>query len=354
MTKLTSFVTIGCDLGDKTSELYVLHLDGRAERPKAIKTSQPAFEKHFSALKPSHVVMEVGGHSRWVSNLLTRLGHEVTTVNPRRLQLITQSDRKNDRSDAELLARMARADLKLLSPVQHRGDGAQADLAVPKARDLLVTSRTKLVNHVRGTMKSFGLALPKCEAECFHRKTKELIPEQLQPALLPVYEALESLEKSISTFDGRIEELGKKYEDVEQVSQPTGVGILTALVFILTLEDKARFQRSREVGSFAGLTPRQDQSGDVDKQLGITKAGDPFLRRLLVNAANHIMRTDTPDSDLKRFGERLAARGGKNGRKRAKVAVARKLAVLMHRLWVTGEVYEPLRNTNQAAKATAA
>jgi transposase len=335
-------ITIGCDLGDKTSELCILHADGRLDRPKPVRTTREEMQAFFRQQPRSHVVMEVGAHSRWVSELVERLGHRVTVANPRRIQLITASDRKNDRNDAELLARLGRADETLLSPVIHRGSAVQADLAVAKARDQLVRTRTSLVNHVRGTCKSFGVRLGRCSPESFSRVMPAHLPPQLKPALKPMLDALKGVDEQITVLDSTLEELAKRYPEVEAVSQPSGVGLLTALVFLLTLEDKRRFEKSRDVGAFVGLVARQGQSGESEKQLRITKAGDPFLRRLLVIAANHILRSSTPDSDLKRWGLELAKRGGKNAKKRAKVAVARKLAVLMHRLWVTGEVYEPL------------
>lgn len=332
--------TIGCDLGDKESELFVLRADGAIERER-VKTTAAAMHAWFTR-PPVHVVIEVGTHSRWVSELLKELGHRVTVANPRRVQLISKSDSKSDRTDAELLARLGRADVRLLAPVEHRGRPAQADLAVAKARDVLVASRTKLVNHVRAVVKSFGERLPTCTAESFHRRTREKIPPDLTAALVPIYAALEQIEAQIRALDRTIEKVAKKYPDVTVLSQPHGVGVLTALVFLLTIEDKQRFEKSRMAGAFLGLRPRRNQSGSGDPQLHITKAGDPFVRRLLVNSANHILGPFGQDSDLRRWGLRLAERGGKNARKRAKVAVARKLAVLMHRLWMTGEVYEPV------------
>jgi len=232
----------------------------------------------------------------------------------------------------------------LLSPVTHRNRQAQEDLAVAKARDLLVATRTKLINHIRGVFKSEGLTLPSCDAGYFAKKTEDLLPEALVPALAPLYEALKTIKEQVDRLDRTIERIAKQRYDkeVQALSQVSGVGTLTALVFVLTLEDKDRFASSRMAGAFLGLRPRKSQSGDSDPQLRITKAGDPFVRRLLVNSANYIMGPFGKDSDLRRWGLRLADRGGKNARKRAKVAVARKVAVLLHRLWVTGEVYEPI------------
>ena len=346
-----SAVTIGCDLGDKRSSLCVLWPNGRTERPPPVKTTRTAMRAFFTR-PTAHVVMEVGTHSRWVSALLLELGHQVTVANARRVRLISQNDSKSDQVDAELLARLGRADTKLLSPVRHRGMEAQADLAVPKARDALVACRTRLINVCRGLVKSSGHRLSKCRSQGFHRQVAEQIPEPLRPALEPILELLQSVEDTIKRHDKTIEQLAKKYPDVEVIGQPSGVGTLTALVFLLTLEDKTRFKSSRTVGAYLGLRPRKDQSGDGDPQLRITKAGDPFLRRLLIQCASYVLGPFGPDSDLKTWGLELGKRGGKNAKKRARVAVARKLACLMHRLWITGQVYEPLGY--HAAHSTAA
>jgi transposase len=258
------------------------------------------------------------------------------------VQLIAQSTAKSDRRDAELLARLGRADVELLAPIEHRSESQQADLAVVRARDGLVQARTRLINIVRGIAKSFGVQLPKSDGYCFHRKVAEQVPAMLAPALAPLLQLLAHVEEQMDRYDETLEQMGEKYPDVAIVSQPCGVGIVTALTFLLTLSDKKRFRKSRMVGPYVGLRPKRDQSGDTDKQLPITKTGDAYLRRLLVGSANYILGPFGKDSDLRRWGLKLAERGGQNGRRRAKVAVARKLSVLMHRLWVTGEVYQPV------------
>jgi transposase len=353
MTKNTS-ETIGCDLGDKTSQICVLDEDGKVIRRASARTTKKGLAEFFTRAA-AHVVIEVGAHSRWVNDLLRTLGHRVTVANPRQVKLISSNDNKTDRHDAELLARLGRVDVSLLAPVEHRSVRVQADLAVAKARDLLVRTRTKLVNSVRGTIKSFGERFPTCSAESFARQTRSLVPADLRAALEPIYETLERIDQQIREQDKMIDRIAKRYPDVEVVSQVGGVGVLTALVFILTIEDKNRFAKSRMVGAFIGLRPRKGASGDSDPQLRITKAGDPFLRRLLVTAANYVLGPFAKDSDLRQWGQELAKRGGKSAKKRAKVAVARKLSVLMHRLWVTGEAYEPLGyHHSQAQKSAAA
>jgi transposase len=344
--------TIGCDL-DKRSEICVVDADGNVTERTSVRSTRKAMTVYFTRTA-AHVVIEVGGHSRWVSDLLKTLGHRVTVANPRRVKLISASDNKTDRHDAELLARLGRVDTRLLAPVHHRGPQVQADLAIAKARDLLVATRTKLVNHVRGTVKSFGERLNKCSAESFARQTLDLIPSELKPALAPIYQALERMNEQIREQDKMIERVSKRYPDVEVVSQISGVGVLTALVYVLTIEDKSRFAKSRMAGAFLGLRPRKSESCSDDPQLRITKAGDPFLRRLLVNSANYILGPFGQDSDLRRWGLEIGKRGGKNAKKRAKVAVARKVAVLMHRLWVTGEVYEPLGYRKQGKEQAVA
>ena len=339
MTNFTS-ETIGCDLGDRMSDVCVMEADGRTRRARVASTQKGMTA--FFTRDPAHVVIEVGGHSRWVSELLKVLGHQVTIANARRVKLISASDNKTDEHDAELLARLGRADKSLLAPMVHRSPEVQADLAIAKARDTLVATRTKLVNHVRGTVKSFGERLPKCGSTTFVRHTRALIPAALETALAPVYETIAKLDEQIREQDKIIERTAERYPDVAVLEQVSGVGVLTALVYVLTLEDKNRFTSSRMAGAYIGLRPRKRKSGNDDPQLRITKAGDPFVRRLLVLSANYILGPFGKDSDLRRWGIKLAERGGKNAKKRAKVAVARKLAVLLHRLWVTGEVYEPL------------
>ncbi len=311
----TTSETIGCDLGDKKSTMCVLGPDGKVKERVEVATKKSSLEK-FLTRPRAHAVMEVGTHSRWVSELAEQHGHEVTIANPRRVALISQNDSKSDRTDAELLARLGRSDRSLLSPVKHRSPEAQADLAVAKSRDTLVSARTQLVNHIRSVVKSFAIRLPSCTSESFHKKTLELVPAQLQTALCPMYEVLDTLAKQIREHDKSIEAMRQKYPEVVALKQVHGVGDLTAVAFVLTLGDKERFPSSRIAGAYLGLRPRKSQSGQDDPQLRITKAGDPFLRRLLVNCANHILGPFGKESDLRTWGLRLVERGAHRNLKR--------------------------------------
>ena len=270
-------------------------------------------------------------------------------ANARKLRLIYANKRKTDEIDAENLARLARLDPKLLYPLKHRSEDSQAHMAIIRSREALVGSRTQLVNHVRGAVKSFGGRLPKCPARSFHNKAPEHIPDALRPALGPILEQIGSLTQRIRDYERKLEEISNAhYPETQLLRQVEGIGSLTALTFVLTLEDPYRFAKSRSVGAYLGLVPASDQSGDRDPQRRISKEGDEMLRRLLVGNAHYILGPFGGDSDLRRHGQKIASRGGKNAKKRAVVAVARKLAVLLHSLWMSGEVYEPLRNAHRS------
>jgi len=342
--KVESGLTVGVDLGDRWSRYCVLDKHGQILKEDTIATTARALRKRFGDLNASRVVIEVGTHSPWVQRLLQELGHETITAHTQSVRLIYGSKDKNDQLDAERLARLARVDPKLLHPIQHRGGTTQADRALLRSRNELVECRTKLVNHARGIVKSIGGRLPSCSTSSFHKRVRQDLPDELKPALTPVLDTIAALTKKIQCLETRIERLAsKRYPETGLLRQVSGVGPLTSLSFVLTLEDPARFKSSRAVGPYLGLRPRQSQSGEQDPELRITKAGDTDLRRLLVGSAHYILGPFGPDTDLRRWGLALAARGKKNAKKRAVVAVARKLAVLLHRLWVTAEVYEPLR-----------
>jgi transposase len=339
---MNSTTTIGLDLGDRYSHLCVLDQAGEVEERARIATTRRGLTQRFARCAAARVVLEAGCHSRWASELLNQLGHEVIVANARQLPLIYASGRKDDVSDPEKLARLGRADVTLLKPIMHRGRTAQNDLSVIKARDALVRARTGLINAVRGMVKSSGERIPSCASSSFAKKARDAVPAGLVPALGPLIAMIGEHSKQIREYDKAIEELAKTaYPETEVLRQVDGAGPITALAFVLTLEDPSRFARSRNVGPYLGLCPRRHQSGDTDRQCRISKAGDTYLRKLLVQCAHHVLGPFGKDSDLRTWGLRLAERGGTSAKKRAAVAVARKLAVLLHRLWTTGEQYQP-------------
>lgn len=330
---------IGMDVSDRYSHLCILGPDGEVEEESRLATSSDALWRRFRDFSRSRVALEVGTHSPWIGRLLVDLGHEVILANPSRVRSIYASNDKSDRVDAEMLARLARSDPRLLYPVAIRSEEQQRGLMVVRARRTLVETRTKLVNHVRGTCKSLGVRLPKCDAQSFHRSVVSLVPEDILSILEPLFYQLGLIEEGIKGFDRRIKEMACKLDGAEVLQSVDGVGELTAVTYLLTIGDPSRFRRSREVGSYLGLRPKRSQSGEMDKQLRITRAGDTYLRSLLVNCAHRVLRGSAPDSALRRWGMSIVARGGRGAKKRAVVAVARKLSVILHRLWVTGEEY---------------
>jgi len=349
-------LTIGLDLGDRWSCYCVLDAVGEKASEGKLPTTKGGLDSVFGKMGPCRIALEVGTHSPWVSRHLAEMGYEVIVANARKVKLITQSLKKNDRIDAEHLARLARVDPKLLSPIRHRGKEAQADLAVLRARAGLVDVRTELVNTARGLTKPMGERMKKCDPDYVKEALADELSETTQNAIRPLLKSVEAINEQIEVYDRKIQEMEKRYPEVELLKQVYGVGSLIAVAFILVIEDKERFAQSRDVGPYLGLTPKQRDSGESSPELRISKAGDPLLRRLLVQGAHCMLRKGAPDSDLKAWGMTKlegSKKGGKKRKKKAVVAVARKLAVLLLRLWATGEVYDPLYNRKAAAAAKA-
>ena len=333
---------LALDLGDRRTVLA--RREGDAIVHEELATSRETLRDRLQDLAPCRVVFEAGSQSHWVAWLLEALGHEPIVVHPRRLRMSTESSRKTDRADAEWLLRLGEVDLGILSPVKLRSRRRQADLALLRVRKSLTHMRTQAVQAVRSHAKLFGCALPAGGPHVFPKRARAGLDPELRSVCEPLLRQVERLSRELRAIDARLEQLAaRRYPETALLCQVPSVGPLTALSYVLTLQAPERFARSRDAGSATGLVPRKHASGARDPELGITKAGDGELRRLLVLAAHRSLRKIAPDSDLKRAGLRLAARGGKNAKKRAVVATARKLAVLLMALWKSGEVYEPLR-----------
>src|SRR6202162_3912298 len=347
-------LTIGLDLGNRWSFYCVLDEAGQVILEQKLPTTPEAMKQTLGKIPRSLMALETGTHSPWVSRLLTELGHEVIVAHAQKVELITKSNRKDDRHDARTLARLARLDPELLGPVRHRSAKAQIHLTVIRARAELVSARTALVNAARGLVKSYGQRRPKCGTQQVNRELAVGLNTELREVLEPLLKEIESLNERIQEYDERMEKIAKEvYPQVFLLKQVKGVGTQIALTYVLTIEDPHRFLKSREVGCFLGLKRGRRNSGESEPQKKISKAGDRYLRTMMVQGAHYILGPFGEDSDLRRWGRKLSERGGKNAKKRAVVAVARKLAVLLHRLWVSGEVYEPLRNSQKAMRAVA-
>src|SRR6266496_1215884 len=303
-------LTIGVDL-DRWSFYCVLDEAGKIILEQKVPTTPEAMKKTFGEIPRSLIAMETGTHSPWVSRLLTELGHEVIVAHAQKVRLIGESRKKDDRLDARTLARLARIDPQLLCPVKHRSAKAQADLTVIRARAGLVRSRTALINTARGLTKSYGERLRGCNPRNMNTEKAQGLSPELQAALEPLLAAIEALSERIYEYNQQIEKIAREsYPQVARLEQVKGVGTLIALTFLLTLEDPQRFRKSRDVGCYVGLQPGRRNSGQSEPQMHISKEGDPYLRTLLVQGAHHILGPFGADSDLRRWGLKLAERGG--------------------------------------------
>jgi transposase len=341
---VASGFTLGLDLGDRSHHVCVLDAGGQIVREAALPNTRPALAQLLAEFPQATVALEAGTHSPWISRYLTELGAKVLVANPRKLHAISRNERKCDRRDAQLLARIARADPKLLHPIAHGTAQAQHDLLGLKLRDALVRTRVNLINAVRFTLKSLGHAVRNPSSESFHKTVD--VPADCRPVVQPLLTVLEKITEQIKTLERDLVVRSRQdYPATQRLQQITGVGPLTALCFVLKVGDPQRFSRGRDVGAYLGLCPRRDQSGGIDKQLRISKCGDGLLRRLLVSAAHYILGPFGPACALREHGQRLAGTGSAREKKRAVVAVARKLAVLLLSLWKHGTDYEPRATT---------
>lgn len=339
------YASVGLDVSDRKSCVVGLDEAGTVNLREKVTTRSAELEAWAMSIAPTVIALEAGPHSPWISRLLSKCGHEVIVGNPAKIPSISRSRSKSDWRDAEQLARLARFDRKMLYEIRHRSEEAQKDLQIIRSRDATVRARSKLISHVRATVKAHGQNVPRCSTDAFVARARSVIGAELLEIVSPVLDAIDRLSEAIHSYDARIETLVQsKYENAKWLTQIKGVGGLTALAYMLVLADASRFRSSRMVGAYLGLTPARDQSGEADPQKGISKEGDRLMRRLLVQSAHYILGPFGVDSDLRRHGQAIAQRGGKNATKRAAVAVARKLAVLLHHLWVTHDVYVPLFN----------
>jgi transposase len=341
-------MTMGLDMGDRFSHYCLLNEEGDVVEEGRMQSTEAAFRRHFASEPRMRIALECGTHSPWVSRLLTGLGHQVIVANARKIPAITGSESKNDRNDAEKLARFAAYDPKLLSPLEHRRPERQLDLNLVHARSTLVRARTMIVNALRGLVKSAGGRLPACSTESLPGRALAAIPPALIAVATPLVEQIALLNAQIGGMDKQVEKLAVKYPEIGLLRTAPGVGPIVAAAYVLTL-DRPEAASNRAAGAFLGLRPAQSQSGDADPQKRISKTGDRCLRSLLVQSAQYVLGRFGPDSALRRWGLKLAASGGKRGKKRAIVAVARKLAVILHSMWRSGQPFQPFPQPALAA-----
>ena len=345
---MSKYITIGMDLGNKKHTVCALDQVGKVLWRKDVANTPDALGAFFKENAGATVAMETGLCCRWISALAKKHGCDVLVGNARKLAAIWQSKRKNDENDALLIARLARADRELFHPVELRHEMVQ----IIELREVAVSQRTQAVNSVRGLCKALGVFIPKCDASCFHKVAKEAIPTGMAWKFRPMLRHLKEIAATVKRYDAMLEKYARVHfmEEVELLQTIPSVGPITSCAFVALIADPGRFGSARDAGAYFGLTPGQDQSSETDTPKRITRTGNTLMRRLLVTAANYVLRASSPDTALKRHGERICARGGKVARRKAKTAVARKLAVVMLAMLKSGKAYD---DGLAAGKATA-
>jgi len=351
-TKDKPEMPMGIDVGDRFSHVCLVDNEGEVVERDRVRSTEAAFRRYFEGTARLRIALECGTHSPWMSRLLKQLGHQVIVANARKIPTITESESKNDGRDAEQLALMAAFNPKLLSPLEHRSLARQQDLNLVQARAILVKARTMIVNALRGLVKSAGGRLPACSSESFPDRAAGAVPSTLADVAGPLVEQIARLNMQIKSIDQQIEKLAVKYPEIGTLRSAPGVGPLVAAAYVLTLDRPDAVPSSRSAGAFLGLRPGQSQSGDSDPQKRITRTGNTYLRSLLLQSAQYILGRFGPDSALRRWGLKLAASGGKRAKKRAIVAVARKLAVILHSMWRSGQRFELFPQPAQAQGLT--
>lgn len=344
-------LTAAIDLGSKRSQACWVDEQGQEVARERIASSCVALERTFGALPALRIAIETGGHANWVARRLRAMGHEVIVADAKRLKLLWDTKSKDDKRDALLLAQIAARCPEFLSPVEPRSLESEQNRAMLRMREALVRARVKLINCLRGVLASFGEKLPAASSEAFAHKAKPVIPTELRAEAWPVLLTIEQLTAEIKVYDKQVRKLceGRYGEATRRLTSVPGVGPLTALTFVLELDgDVARLRRSRAAGALVGLRPIRRESGESKPELGISKEGNPMLRRYLVQCAQYMLGHHGADCALRRWGLQLAGTS-KGGKKRAVIAAARKLAVLLHTLWRKDVDFDPGMGLAQAA-----
>jgi len=335
----------GMDLHQWHTDVCVLGDDGVVQERARFLTNRERLERFFRGRKPMRVVMEAGGSSPWVARLVESCGHEVLVCNPRNVRVIAESTLKTDERDAETLARLARLDEGVLGSVRPRSEEAQQLRNELKVRGALVETRTKLINTTRGILRAMGYVVHGGSSRKFTGRVRQMeLPDELARTVMPLLSQIDSVSEEIGRCEEKLQERVKEMPEVRLLEEIPGVGPIVALYFVASVDDPDRYLSPRNVASFFGLRPVMRSSGKRSYYGRITRHGDPEMRRLLIQAAHALMRSNTR-CRLQDWARDLEARKGKA---KAMVALARKLAVLMVRLWRAGEVFEPYPNQKAA------
>jgi transposase len=321
---------VAIDLHDEYSQICVMNDSREVLAEAKVPTTRAALSDFFSQRASARVVFEAGPHSLWVSELLTELTHEPMVCHPRRVRLIAESRNKNDRVDAELLARLSLSDLELIKPIQQRSRDTLGERSIVRTRAALVQTQKQLRTMLRGLVKPFGVRLPRAKKKALLEAADTELPPMVRKSVDALLATLATVGEQIRELDKEVERLADQHAAAARLQTIPGVGPLVAITFIYAIEDPARFA-AKDVGPYTGLTPsNRSSAGKKLSPKDRARPGDPYLRSLLVQSAWTLLNSRS-QSDLAQWGRGLLDRIGS---KKAPIAVARKLATLMHHVWL--------------------
>jgi transposase len=327
---------VGLDVSLKQTSICVVNQAGSIVQEGLVDSDPEAIAAFVRSKAPGtvRIGLETGPTTTWLWTELKRLGLPVICIDARHAKAVLKMQiNKSDRNDAAGIARIMQTGW--FKEVRVKDLDSHSVKALLASRALLVKIKRDLENQVRGLLKNLGLVIGRAKFNVFAVRAEELIEDrpELVAAVRPLLEARKAIERQIDDLDCKVLKLARHDVEVRRFMTVPGVGPITALCFKATIDDPTRFKRSRSVGAYIGLTTRRHTSGEIDWSGRISKCGDAMLRMYLFEAAGVLLTRVPKWSALKAWGTRLAKR---NGLRKAKVAVARKLAVILHRMWVDG------------------
>ena len=347
-----SDIRVAIDLSDRQSRWEARDLSTGEVRTGVVQMTPAGLERCFAAAEHCTVVMEAGTHSHWLCAQLRKMGHRAEVLPADGLREGSgKKRRRNDAKDAaSLLEHAVDIERPRVKKLWQRPDEYQRDLALMRMRNAMVEARAGLVSTVRGTVKQFGERVSKCDVEYFAGRARGELSAGMLALVEPVLGQIEELNKVVAQYDEQVRAYLARRPEAARLLAVPGVGDVTVGAFLAYVGEASRFAHSRDVAAYIGLVPDQDQSGEHDPQLRITKSGDRMVRRNFLECARGIMGPFGKDSALRRWALALAGDGrNKIRNNKAAVALARKLAVLLHRLWVSGQAYDPWYGTKTGA-----
>lgn len=327
----------GIDLASKSSAICILGSNGEILFEGACPTDEDGFRQALKSWRTLHCVIEASPLSEWVARMLESLGHEVVVIDPRRAKAIITSKKKTDKLDARNLARMGRTGW--YTQVHRKTEEARLLRSHLKARKGLIDAQRQQNNRIRGLLRAHGIKVGQVSSGRFEGHVDKLVRRKcpaLITAIRPLLDLWVSIRESLTVMTKGVKQMAKQDATCQLLMSAPGVGPMVASAYVATIDDPSRFRRGAQVAAYLGLVPSIIQSGESEYRGRITKEGDRLLRWLLVEAAHVLLTRSGTDSALKRWGKRLEKREGSS---KAKVAVARKLAIVLHRIWLTGEPY---------------